>query len=561
MSLPKTFLVFIFLRLVSPNPDTIINQLSMALNIKTQIYFGYTMESFEGLNLVTSQPKLLIFHNISEEFKNQFDEPVLVIINLENDLDFNLRTVEVLRSYLTDRQYNDIVLIDKDTQAKKSYMEIGKAYWDAGFPYVVIYNSKEELLSIKPYPYLEIRPTNLTHYVKSRNNHNLMGYPMRVLVSNDPPHCFADEKEPQNSPNRYKGSIITILKIFADHLNATFQAVPFPELQRYSTNECLQIISDNITDACGSIFIKTFKYATSQPVRMNRVALMAPFGNPIDKFYYFFRPFDLYIWIGIGLIVVYISVMGSLLHRWHFKEWNMGQYILLAIQTLLNRELSLPQCSSGSKCMLLLLLFAIGFILSNFYVSLLSMMLTTKLYQRPIENLADLKAANVNILLQTHDIKPSSVYGSSEELRERFLLVEESLQKERKEGLDPHYAYADSEDRMDFYLYQQKFLRRRRMKKLPNPVGYTWAVQVIKQNWVLEKNYNYHVQRLFETGWQNKLAEDVHELAVRAGFLHFFPTQTETIEPLRLEDIVMAAMVLGGGHALAGICFLGELLA
>ncbi|XP_052838787.1 uncharacterized protein LOC128254044 [Drosophila gunungcola] len=561
MSLLRIILIIIFLRLVLPNPDTIIKQLTVELNIKTHIYFGYTMETFEGLNLNTNQPKLLVLRNISEELKNQHDEPVLVIIKLEKDLDFNLKTVEVIRSYFTDRQYNDIMLIDTGTKEETSYMEIGKAYWDAGFPYLLIHNSQEQLWSIKPFPHLEINPTDIKGYVKNRKKQNLMGYPTRVLVTNDPPHCFVDEEEPPNSPNRYKGSIINILKIFADHLNATFQAVPFPGLRRYSTEECLQTVNDNKTDACGSIFIKTYQYATSQPVRLNRVAIMAPFGNPIEKFYYFFRPFDLYVWIGTGMIVVYITTMGSLLHRWHFKNWDVGQYLLLALQTLLTRELSLPQCSSGSKLMLLLLLFAIGFILSNLYVALLSMMLTTKLYQRPLENLADLKAANVNILLQTHNIKPNSVYGSSEELRERFLLVEESLHKQRRDGLDPNYAYVDSEDRMDFYLYQQKFLRRRRMKKLPNPVGHTWAVQVIKQNWVLEKYYNHHVQRLFETGLQNKLVQDVHELAVRAGFLHFLPTRTETIEPLRLEDIVMAAMVLGGGHALAGICFLGELLA
>nr|XP_016994397.2 LOW QUALITY PROTEIN: uncharacterized protein LOC108055536 [Drosophila takahashii] len=561
MSLLKIIFIIIFLRLVFSKPDNIITQLTAKLKIKTHIYFGLTMETLEELNLVTNQPKLLIYKNISEELKMNHDEPVLVIIQLEKDLDLNLETVAVLRSHLIDRQYNDILLIDGDTENVKSYKELGKAFWDAGFPRVLIYNLQEELWSIKPYPYLEIKSTSLKEYVKNRNDRNLMGYPLRVLVTNDPPHCFVDEDELPNSPNRYKGSIITILKIFADQLNATFKAVPFPGLRRYSTAECVQMVRDNEADACGSIFVRTYKYATSQPVRLNRVAIMAPFGNPIDKFYYFFRPFDSYVWIGTGLMVVYISAMGSLLHRWHFGQWDVGQYLLLAIETLLNRELSLPPSSSGSKLMLLLLLFAIGFILSNLYVALLSMMLTTKLYQRPIENLADLKAANVSILLQTHNIGPNSVYGSSEELRERFLLVEESVHKEKRGGLDTSYAYVDSEDMMDFYLYQQKFLRRRRMKKLPNPVGHTWAVQVIKQNWVLEREYNDHVQRLFETGLQNKLVDDVHELAVRAGFLHFLPTQTQTIEPLRLEDIVMAAMVLGGGHALAGICFLGELLA
>ncbi|XP_017068622.1 uncharacterized protein LOC108106208 [Drosophila eugracilis] len=561
MSLLKVILITTFLRLLLAKPETIIKQLTTKLKIKTHIYFGFTAESFEEINLDINQPKLLIFNNISEELKKYHDEPVLVIMQLEKDLDFNLAAVDVIKSYLTDRQYNNIMLIGRDSEKVISYWEIGKAYWDAGFPYVLIYDLQEQLWSMKPYPYLEIISTNLEEYIKDRNNRNLMGYPVRVLVTNDPPHCFVDKDELPGSPNRYKGSIITIFKIFADHLNATFQAVPFPGLRRYNTAECLQMVKDNETDACGSIFIRTYKYATSQPVRLNRVAIMAPFGNPIEKFYYFFRPFDLYVWIGTGSIVVYIWVMGSLLHRWHFKEWDVGQYLLLAMETLLNRELSLPQSSSVTKLMLLLLLFAFGFILSNLYVALLSMMLTTKLYQRPIENLADLKAANVSILLQTHNLRPSSVYGSSKELRERFLLVEESLHQEKRDGLDPSYAYVDSEDRMDFYLYQQKFLRRRRMKKLSNPVGYTWAVQVIKQNWVLEKYYNDHIQRLFETGLQNKLVDDVHELAIRAGFLHFFPTQTQTIEPLRLEDIVMAAMVLGGGHALAGICFLGELLA
>ncbi|KAH8365134.1 hypothetical protein KR084_003689 [Drosophila pseudotakahashii] len=561
MSLLKIIFIIIFSGLVFSNQETIITQLTEKLKIKTHIYFSSTIETLEELNLVTNQPKLLIYKNISEELKTHHDEPVLVIIQIEKDFGFILETVEVLRSHLIDRQYNDILLIDRDTENVKRYTELGKSFWFAGFPHVLIYNLQEELWSIKPYPYLEIKSTSLKEYMRNRNERNLMGYPLRVLVTNDPPHCFVDQDELPNSPNRYKGSIITILKIFADLLNASFEAVPFPGLRRYSTSECVQMVRDNEADACGSIFVRTYKYATSQPVRLNRVAIMAPFGNPIDKFYYFFRPFDSYVWIGTGLMVVYISAMGSLLHRWHFGEWDVGQYLLLAIETLLNRELSLPPSARVSKLLLLLLLFAIGFVLSNFYVALLSMMLTTKLYQRPIENLADLKAANVSILLQTHNIGPNSVYGGSEELRERFLLVEESVHKKKRDGLDTRYAYVDSEDRMDFYLYQQKFLRRRRMKKLSNPVGHTWAVQVIKQNWVLEEDYNDHVQRLFETGLQNKLVDDVHELAVRAGFLHFLPTQTQTIEPLRLEDIVMAAMVLGGGHALAGICFLGELLA
>ncbi|KAH8252762.1 hypothetical protein KR032_001820, partial [Drosophila birchii] len=552
--------IIVFIKLSSTNPEIIIAELTLKLNIKTHLYYSFSRETFEELNLMTNQPKLLIFNNISEEFKVEHDEPVLIIMNMEADLDFNLITVEVLKFYFTDRQYNDILLIDTDKNEEKSYMELSKAYWDAGFSYILIYASQEEQLwSMRPYPYLVIRQTNLEEYIKSRNNRNLKGYPLRVLVTNDPPHCFVDEEEPPNSKDRYKGSIIAIFKLFAQQLNATFQAIPFPGLRRYFTFECLNLVQDNETDACGSIFIRTYKYPTSQPVRLNRVAIMAPFGNPIDKFYYFFRPFDLYVWIGISLMVVYMCLMGSLLHRWHHGQWDVGQYLLLAVQTLLTRELSLPQCSGGSKLMLLLLLFAIGFVLSNLYVALLSMMLTTKLYQRPIENLADLKAANVNILLQQHNIRPNSIYGSSEELRERFLLVEEELHKQLRDGLDPNYAYVDSEDRMDFYLYQQKFLRRRRMKKLTNPVGYTWAVQVIRQNWVLERLYNDHIQRLFESGLQNKLVEDVHELAVKAGFLHFFPTQSQTIEPLRLEDIVMAAMVLGGGHALAGICFLAEL--
>ncbi|XP_022226521.2 uncharacterized protein LOC111076834 [Drosophila obscura] len=545
--------------------DIFIRQLTHELCIRTHIYYGLSGENFEGLPIRSNQPKMLLQgNNTSEQLKTHHDAPVLIITPLASDLDVNLAAVRVLQMYLKDRQLTDILLmdvdVDGDTQSKVSYEDIFKVFWDAGFPHVLLFSGEDQLWSMKPFPRLKLTRTTLQDYLSERNSKDLMGVPLRVLVTNDPPHSFVNEAKSVASAGRYQGSIINIFKLFATHLNATFEAVPFPGLRRYRTAECLSLVMSNEADACGSIFLMTFRYPTSQPVRLNRVAIMAPFGNPIAKFHYFFRPFDPYVWLWTGLSVAYIALLGALLHRWRFGRWDVGQYLLLAVQSLLTRSLTLPQCSGGIRLLLLLLLFATGFVLSSLYVAQLSMMLTTKLYQRPIDSVADLRAANVSILLQQHNVRPNSVYGSTEELRERFLLVEEPLHKQRRDGLDPRFAYVDSEDRMDFYLYQQKFLRRPRMKKLFDPVGYTWAVQVIRQNWPLERLYNEHLQRLFETGLQEKLVADVHELAVRAGFLRFLPTQASGIDPLRLEDIVMAAMVLAGGHALAGICFLCELL-
>jgi len=194
MSLSKSIFIIIFLRFALSKPDTIIKQLTSELNIKTHIYFSSSEETLEELSLDNYQPKLLIHKNISEELKANHDEPVIVIIQLEKDLNLSLEAVEVLRLYLKDRQYNDILLIEEETGNDKSYLEICKAFWVAGFPHVLIYNVQEQLRTIEPYPYLEIKSTNLTEYVRNRNNRNLMGYPLRVLVTNDPPHCFVDEK-------------------------------------------------------------------------------------------------------------------------------------------------------------------------------------------------------------------------------------------------------------------------------------------------------------------------------------------------------------------------------
>ncbi|BFG04939.1 uncharacterized protein DMAD_03791 [Drosophila madeirensis] len=560
MSLLKVSLWIPLLSVVAAQAGgSFILQLTLELCIKTHIYYGLSGEQLQRLPMRNNQPKILLQENISEELKTQHDAPVLIITPLQSDLDGNLEAASVLQAYLKDRQFNDILLMDM--QNKTSHEDIFKAYWDAGFPHVLLVSAEDQLWTMKTYPRLAIIRTTLQQYLSQRNSKDLMGYPVRVLVTNDPPHSFVNEDKSEASGARYQGSIISSFKLFAKHFNASLEAVPFDGLRRYRTGECLSLVMSNVTDACGSIFVMTFRYPTSQPVRLNRVAIMAPFGNPIEKFHYFFRPFDPPVWLWTGLSVAYIALLGALLHRWRFGRWDVGQYLLLAVQSLLTRSLALPQCcSGGNRLLLLLLLFATGFVLSSLYVAQLSMMLTTRLYQRPIDSVADLKAANVSILLQQHNVGPNSVYGSSEELRERFLLVEESLHKQRRDDLDPRYAYVDSEDRMDFYLYQQKFLRRPRMKKLLDPVGYTWAVQVIRQNWPLERLYNEHVQRLFETGLQEKLVGDVHELAVLAGFLRFLPTQSAGIDPLRLEDIVMAAMVLAGGHALAGICFLCELL-
>ncbi|EDW32946.1 GL10251 [Drosophila persimilis] len=565
MSLLKVSLWTLLLGVAAAQPGgPFIRQLTLELGIKTHIYYGLSGGRLERLPLRGHPPRIVLQGNTSEQLKTRHDAPVLVVTPLETHLAANLEALRVLQVYLQDRQFNDILLMDVDRhpQSETIYRDLFKAYWDAGFAQVLLCSREHRLWTMKPFPRVTISRTTLREYLTERSSKDLKGYPVRVLVTNDPPHSFVSEEQSVASGGRYQGSVINSFKLFAAHLNATFEAVPFPELRRYSTRECLELVASDEADACGSIFVMTLRYPTSQPVRLNRVAIMAPFGNPIEKFRYFFRPFDPPVWLWTGLSVAYVALLGALLHRWRFGRWDVGQYLLLAVQSLLTLSLALPQGGSGGvRLLLLLLLFATGFVLSSLYVAQLSTMLTTKLYQRPIDSVADLKAANVSILLQQHNLRPNSVYGSSEALRERFLLAEESLHKQRRDGLDPRFAYVDSEDRMDFYLYQQRFLRRPRMKKLFEPVGYTWAVQVIRQNWPLERVYNEHLQRLFETGLQAKLVREVHELAVRAGFLRFLPTQEAGIEPLRLEDIAMAAMVLAGGHALAGICFLCELLA
>ncbi|EDW79693.2 uncharacterized protein Dwil_GK17920 [Drosophila willistoni] len=549
------------LKLFSSHLISVVNQLNQDLDIKTIIYYGYTKEMLNKLstNINQGQFQLLLQQNLSEEFGNRQDEPVLIITELSEDLQINQLIAANLQKYFKDRQFNDILLIDWLNGT--DYAEVLQLYWLAGFPHVIAYNSTEsQLWSMEGYGSRRIEPTSVEKYLKQRYRGNLMGHPVRVLVTNDPPHSFVVEST-EISKDPYQGSVINVFKLFAFHYNATFQAVHFAGLVRYSTWECLALVESNQIDACGSIFVKNFRFASSHPVRMNRVAIMAPYGNAIDKFYYFLRPFDDYVWIGIGGSVIYIAMMASLMHRLFYGYWNVGQYILLAIQSLLSITMRLPRpLSRSSKLYLLLLLFTTGFVLSSLYVALLSMMLTTKLYHKQMNTLADLKAANVNILFQQHNIEANSVYGGSAELRERFQFVDELVHKQHRDALDPHYAYVDSEDRMDYYLYQEKFLRRPRMKKLPNPIGYTWAVQVFKQNWPLERLYNQHIQRLFETGLQYKLVHNVHELAVRSGFLHFLPTQYKSVEPLELEDIAMAGMVLSGGYIVSGICFLGELM-
>jgi len=122
MSLPKNIFIIFFLRSVLSKPDTIIKQLTSELNIKTHIFFSSTVETLEELSLDNYQPKLLIYKNISVELKTYHDDPVLAIVQLEKDLNLNLEAVQLLRLYLKDRQYNDILLIDEETGNDKSYV-------------------------------------------------------------------------------------------------------------------------------------------------------------------------------------------------------------------------------------------------------------------------------------------------------------------------------------------------------------------------------------------------------------------------------------------------------
>ncbi|XP_023033819.2 uncharacterized protein LOC6646400 [Drosophila willistoni] len=164
-----------------------------------------------------------------------------------------------------------------------------------------------------------------------------------------------------------------------------------------------------------------------------------------------------------------------------------------------------------------------GFMLTNLYLAQLSTSLAAGLYEKQVNTFDDLPGTDLTLPVIETEIKHfHQLPDIHPELASRMIVTSELLVDIYRRQLNTSYLHCGYEDRIDFALYQQKFLRPPLFHKLTKIVDQQPFQIPIRYGLPYLQIFNRYMRRAFEGGIWLKLRTDSFADGIRSGQLHFF---------------------------------------
>ncbi|KAI8120675.1 hypothetical protein CVS40_8183 [Lucilia cuprina] len=375
---------------------------------------------------------------------------------------------------------------------------------------------------------------------------DLKGFPVQVSMANNPPRALLYN----DSQNRLqlKGLFGNLINIFAQIYNASLVPHQISNLDYYRELDCLKYIAENKVDLCGDAMAVNPQYVMSKPVIIASSYLMVPYDKPLPQLYYFFKPFQSSVWYLLLLAFIFNIMALALIHRLQHKSWSLSLQLLYVCLSFIHLPFQLKRLKGRLRRHWEMLLILMGFVISNWYLSLLASLLYTRLYSQDIQTLQDLQRLNISIMVNEFEYSLLNVSAVDPIIMQQLLLVPDNILLENRRNLNPLYAYYSQYDKNSFYLYQQKFLLRPVMKELQQePINSVLGGIPMRFNWPFEHLLNKIMDHILESGLFDRLHMDALEDGIRSGYLKYFATEHCYVVPLSLEYYQVPGIILALG--------------
>ncbi|XP_073828910.1 uncharacterized protein [Musca autumnalis] len=388
---------------------------------------------------------------------------------------------------------------------------------------------------------------------------NLQGYVIKVAVGNNPPRAQIFK---QGANEFYIGGIYCkLLRLFAQHYNASLEFVYQPYEASYSLLQCIRDIKNHTVDTCADGISYSDHIMTTRSPKLYSSILLVPYDEPLELYHYFLRPFRDKVWA--LLIVSFITAVLTITWIEYMKTGRM-QWIyntLIAFQGMLYIPFYIRNIPQPHRTILELFILVAGFSLSSCYLAYLSSLLLKKIYKSNISSLQDIIDRNMSILIKRYDQFMWNHYGAPEAMKQQSQLVSEEFLVSKRKELNPNYIYSSLEDKIAYYLYQQQFLKRPILKVLENEI----VIQVVggmpmRSYWAFKDLLMNFMDHFLASGLYGCLYTKTLQEAILYGEIQFFATEVSTVEPLNMEYFQICIIILMTGYCMAALCFLVELI-
>ncbi|XP_017124273.2 uncharacterized protein LOC108144140 [Drosophila elegans] len=552
----------VFFRFVgAPDTDSsvVINELNQALQIELNVFIDF--EDFGSsntlFNLDTPKIQLTLECEDIKDFRirGHFTERALIIVKLKDSgLDHNV--ADFLPNLLDELHELNIVFLSTEEPVFLKEDLFTYSY-KQGFVNVILIYGKD-LYGYLPYPSIQpIKLSNISEYLDTRRIiRNFRGYPIRTIRTKGIPRDF----EYFNGQNELvqAGYLFAAVKEFTYRYNATLISKESPKGSNVASYLAIaEMLSQKEIDIICFYKELGWPVASTVPLSIVNYHLMVPHAIPISSYFYYSRPFTWTLWLVIACTVFYGSLTLHLSSR--KKQIDVSKCLLYSLSHILYTCHEKIRNTGWRATSIHIILTSCGFILTNLYLSTLSSILTSGLYEQEYDTLEDLaKSPFISLHDEFHWTYFTTFTFLPEALRRNSMSLNVSIVTAYRDGLNKSYMYWISDDRIEMVLRQQELLKKPRFYKLSQPVGYSLESYCVSRSLPYLEMASEFMRRLQEHGINIKMRADTFQVLIQQGIYTLMRDDEPPAKAFDLEFYFFAFGLWTLGMGLSFVVFLGE---
>ncbi|XP_052845893.1 uncharacterized protein LOC128258348 [Drosophila gunungcola] len=432
-----------------------------------------------------------------------------------------------------------------------------------GFIHVLALNNGS-LYTYKPYPKIKIHQIKaMQEFYGLTKLKNLQGQAVYTSVETMTPRCF-------HYTNRqgkvvYAGYMYKLVKGFIETYNGTEEHV-FGDVDTIPYKIGLNALANGEIDMMPRIIHALgWKYFYRSHIVYNiKAFIMVPWAEPLPKSLYFIQPFGWQVWITFMVSFIYASIAIWWIRYRQHEGSSLSRTFLDVLQLLFQLPVSkIWHFSLGMHQVLsFIVLFTVGFILTNLYTAQLSSSLTTGLFKRQLNSFDDLFREKRIFLVESFDAEVLRNMIKENIIQQEFQTITlvtsiKEVFKQRK-SLNTSYVYEAYEDRIAFELLQQKYLRVPIFKTLNEVYDQRPVFVALRHGLPYIELFNDYLQRTWESGIWLKLQRDANFEGISSGEISFRKSKSREIQVINKEFYFFAYILLVLGWFVGTVVFLLE---
>lgn len=380
---------------------------------------------------------------------------------------------------------------------------------------------------------------------------------LRSPYYKDIPKAF--KLENNESEGVLVGAYAKLIKHFADYMNYTLELVQETDYKMSDIQKNIEKNIFNISLNSGFYENRFAHIDFSYPLEWTYTCVMVPAKDELPRYWYIAWPFGRYIWLFMGLSVIYVAyVMTYLKH----PTTAFGSNLLYSMSLVMyNSSANLLIKNLPLRLQLFYtLLLVMGFIMSSYYCSYLTMYNMRPVFQPFIKSIDDALQANIQILISSSIVEQLSnnEYVNLKPLKKLLVETTASDVSNKIKAINRSFGYVVPRTQWIFMSKLQRNLIQPVYQLSDICFGNYLNTYPIQLNAKFADDLNIFIMLIQQSGlWE--LWEDQGFLLALSYESYALLEDIYPVDPLNLYYYRIAWIILIGGLVLSMICFVTEI--